>query len=93
MYVILNGRVEIVDEGTVFATLTTGDTFGEMALLSSEPRSATAIAAESTSLFSLNAHTFEELLTKRVAVRLLLNISRTLCERLRDADEVMARRL
>jgi CRP-like cAMP-binding protein len=93
MYVILNGCVNIIDEGAVFATLTTGETFGEMALLSHEPRSATAVAAESTSLFALTAHTFEELLTKRVAVRLLLNISRTLCERLRDADEVMARRL
>ena len=91
MYVILNGKINIVDEGKLFATLTTGETFGEMALLSHEPRSAPAVAEESSSLFALTLRTFEELLTKRIAVRLLSNISRTLCERLRNADEVLGR--
>ena len=91
MYVIMQGKVNIVDEGKVFATLNSGETFGEMALVSHERRSADAIVAEACSLFALSAESFEKLLSKRISVRLLLNISRTLCERLRAADEVLAR--
>ena len=91
MYVILQGKIDIVDEGKVFATLNSGETFGEMALVSHERRSADAIVAEACSLFALSAESFEKLLSKRISVRLLLNISRTLCERLRAADEVLAR--
>ena len=91
MYVILQGKVNIVDEGKVFATLNSGETFGEMALVSHERRSADAVVAEACSLFALSAESFERLLSKRISVRLLLNISRTLCERLCAADEVLAR--
>jgi len=91
MYVILNGKIDIIDDGKVFATLGTGETFGEMALVSRRQRSADAVAAESSSLFALTASAFDELLSKRISIRLLLNISRTLCERLRAADEVLAR--
>ena len=46
MYVILDGRVSIIDPDseTIFATLESGDFFGELALLDEEPRSASSIA-------------------------------------------------
>ncbi len=91
MYVILSGKINIIDQGKVFATLDTGSTFGEMALVSGRARAADAVAVEPSHLFVLPASAFDRLLTKRIAVKLLLNISRTLCERLRDADEILAK--
>ena len=45
MYVILHGEIEIKDpkSGNIFANLSSGDFFGELALLDEEPRSASAI--------------------------------------------------
>ena len=86
MYAVLGGKVAVRDGDKTLATLTTGDMFGEMALIDNEPRSATVVADEDSHLFVLSETTFQTLLTKRVAIRLLLNIMRTLSHRLRDAN-------
>lgn len=86
MYAVLTGTVAVRDGEKDLATLTTGDTFGEMALINSEPRSATVVAAEDSLLFVLSETTFQHLLTKRAAIQILLNIVRTLSHRLRDAN-------
>jgi len=86
MYVVLGGKVAVVDENKVLAELRTGDTFGEMALINREPRSATVVAAEESHLFVLSESTFQRLLTKRVAIQILLNIIKTLSHRLRKAN-------
>ena len=86
MYIVLGGKVEVRDGNKTIATLTTGDMFGEMALINNEPRSATVVSAEDTHLFVLSETTFQTLLTKRVAINILLNIVRTLSHRLRDAN-------
>jgi CRP-like cAMP-binding protein len=91
MYVILSGKVNIMDQCKVFATLEAGETFGEMSLVSELPRAADAVTIEPCSMFVLPSQAFDRLLSKRIAVKLLLNISKTLCERLREADEVLAR--
>lgn len=86
MYVVLGGKVAVMDGDKLLAELRTGDTFGEMALINSEPRSATVVAAEESSVFVLSETTFQNLLTKRVAIQILLNIVRTLSHRLREAN-------
>lgn len=86
IYVVLEGAVEVRDDDKTIATLRTGDTFGEMALLDSEPRSATVTALEPSHLFVLSETTFKHLLTKRVAVQILLNAVRILSHRLREAN-------
>jgi len=86
MYVVLGGEVLVYDGEQCIATLTTGDTFGEMALIDNEPRSATIVAAEDSHLFVLSETTFQRLMTKRAAIRILLNIVRTLSHRLREAN-------
>ncbi len=86
MYVVLAGTVAVRDGVKDIATLSTGDTFGEMALINSEPRSATVVAVEDSLLFVLSESTFQQLLTKRVSIQILLNIVRTLSHRLRDAN-------
>lgn len=86
MYVVLGGQVAVRDGESTLAVLKTGDMFGEMALINNEPRSATVVALEDSHLFVLSETTFQTLLTKRVAIRILLNIVRTLSHRLRDAN-------
>ena len=86
MYVVLLGKVGVVEGKKVIATLATGDMFGEMALVTNEPRSATIVALEDSQLFVLSESTFERLMTKRVAIRLLLNIVKTLSHRIKDAN-------
>ena len=86
MYVVLGGSVAVRDGDKDLAILATGDTFGEMALINNEPRSATVVSAEDSLLFVLSESTFQQLLTKRVAIQILLNIVRTLSHRLRDSN-------
>ncbi len=86
MYVVLGGKIGILDGEKCLATLSTGDMFGEMALVNKEPRVATAKALEDSKLFVLSESTFEYLLTKRVAIRILLNIIATLSRRLKASN-------
>lgn len=86
MFVILSGKVSLFDGPKHLADLRTGDMFGEMALINNEPRSATAVAAESTQLFILSETFFQKLMTKRVAITMLLNIIGTLSTRLQGMN-------
>ena len=86
LYVVLNGSVGVMDGPNLLATLPVGELFGEMALLTNEPRTATVVAGEDCHLFVMNEDSIEQLLTKRIAVRILLNIVRILSHRLRDAN-------
>lgn len=91
MFVVLGGSVGIFDGNRQLAKLTLGDTFGEMSLLMKEPRNASAVALEHSTLLALDERLFQKLLTKRVAVQMLLNMSRTLGGRLSDANKLIRR--
>lgn len=91
MYVVMAGTINLLDGDKLIATLKTGDTLGEMALISNEPRSATAVAAEDSKLFVLTETTFQKLMTKRVAIRILLNIIGTLSNRIRESNKHVTR--
>lgn len=88
MYVIRSGRVRISkrmgDVDRTLAVLDPGDFFGEMAIVSSRPRSATATVVEPASLLSIDAGTLETMLrgNLEIAVRMI----RRLAERLAAAD-------
>lgn len=92
MYVVLGGKLGVFDGEKPIAELRTGDMFGEMALVNKEPRSATVTAIEESRLYVLSESTFDRLLTKRVAIRMLLNIIRTLSRRLMKANQALASR-
>ncbi len=66
MFFISRGSVDVVsqDESTVYATLTDGQFFGEIALLSSTPRTATIKAREYCDLYSLHRTAFERVLSR-----------------------------
>jgi CRP-like cAMP-binding protein len=89
MYVVLSGVIGIFDAKRKLAEVKTGAMFGEMALITDAPRSATATALEDSHLFALNETTFEKLLTKRVAVRILLNIIKSLSRRLLESNQAL----
>ncbi|MBX3176936.1 MAG: cyclic nucleotide-binding domain-containing protein [Candidatus Hydrogenedentes bacterium] len=90
MYVVLGGKLGVFDGEKCLAELRTGDMFGEMALVNKEPRSATVTAINDSRLFVLTESTFERLMSKRVAIRVLFNIIKTLSHRLREANKRLA---
>ncbi|MCA0454264.1 MAG: HEAT repeat domain-containing protein [Chloroflexi bacterium] len=61
MYIIAYGRVRIHDGDQTITYLGEKDEFGELALLDSEPRNASATAVEETHLLRLDQNTFYEL--------------------------------
>jgi CRP-like cAMP-binding protein len=83
MYLIESGVVEvIIGEGSTSRFLThlrRGDIFGEMGLLSDEPRAASILAAMPTLVLELDRPAFTELINLHPTI--LLNISRVLVER------------
>lgn len=86
MFVVLGGSFAILDGAKQLATFRPGDTFGEMSLLLHSQRTATVKALELSHVFVLDQRLFEKLLTKRVAVQLLLNICKLLAKRLQNAN-------
>ncbi|HOQ32470.1 MAG TPA: cyclic nucleotide-binding domain-containing protein [Candidatus Hydrogenedens sp.] len=87
VYLIIQGGVGIYQEEKEIVQLGEGEIFGEMALLTKQPRSATAKAIKDSSFLVFSETSFEKLLTKKTAVRLLLNIINILCERLRNINQ------
>ena len=84
MYIIHKGKVRIHDGGHVFAILEEGDFFGELSLLDTEKRSASATAEEDCILFKLEQEAFYEVLSNNINV--LKAILRTLSQRIRQID-------
>jgi CRP/FNR family cyclic AMP-dependent transcriptional regulator len=87
-FIILDGRADVTIDGKTIAHLNTGDTFGEMALLSKpvELRSATVIAVTDMELLVLETRSFNTLVDMPcVAKRLLGKLS----DRLRETDEAV----
>lgn len=87
LYLILGGSVEVYDGARPIATLSRGDMFGEMALISREPRSAGVRARETSSALVLSNDAIWNVMPREVAIRLLTNIIVTLSARLRRANE------
>ena len=91
LYTLVSGAVGIstwdpVDkQARRLAHLTPPETFGEMALLSAEPRSATATALRDTHLLRLSRTAFEELVADHPQI--LMYFARLLAARLRLAAE------
>ena len=90
MYVVLGGRIDLVDGKKHLTSMRTGDLFGEMAVILNEPRSASAVAGETSRVFVLSESVFEKLMTKRAAIRILLNIIGVMARRIRDMNAKLA---
>jgi CRP/FNR family cyclic AMP-dependent transcriptional regulator len=77
-YLIVEGAVEYLRDGSVLGTFGPGEFFGEMSLLDEAPRSASVRAAEQTQCLMLSSWDFKALLLKKpeIAIKLLEVLSR-----------------
>jgi CRP/FNR family transcriptional regulator len=88
MFIIVSGEVRVfMTKGQVEVELArrkTGDSIGEMALLSKEPRSATVTAIGDVRTLCIDQKSFEALLHDRPDVSLA--VIQVLCKRLKESD-------
>lgn len=91
MYVILTGKIDIVDEFSgykdVIASLGPGEIFGEMAMFErSHVRSTHAVVREPSQVLVLSDDVLSQLLDKKIPKQFLANIIGVLCNRIRRAN-------
>jgi CRP-like cAMP-binding protein len=84
--------VDIHSKNTFIGRCEPGDAFGEMSVLNHRPRTASAIARTPVKVFTLDERQLNQVLEKKVAVRILLNIIHVLSERLENANLHIAER-
>jgi CRP-like cAMP-binding protein len=89
MYVVQSGEVEIRrrvgETERVLAVLSTGEFFGEMAILNARPRSATAVVRSTARLVVIDGRVFEAMLRARPEIA--MRIIKALALRLESANQ------
>jgi signal-transduction protein with cAMP-binding, CBS, and nucleotidyltransferase domain len=88
LFIVLTGCVKVSRGEAALATLEAGDHFGEMALVRSQPRSATVVSDGASELMVIRRADFFEILRKehQLAVKLLWQFLGVLSERLADTN-------
>ncbi|TAK13745.1 MAG: cyclic nucleotide-binding domain-containing protein, partial [Anaerolineae bacterium] len=87
MYILASGRLRVHDGSTFINELGPGEVVGEMAMLDSEPRSASVTAVEDSLLLRLDQEPFYDLMDARIEV--VRGIISVLSGRLRNAVGTM----
>jgi len=92
LFLVLSGQVAVHRGPQTFATLAGGEFFGEMSLVEPSPRSATVTSMTATFLFRLPHDALRELISgdASAASVLLVQIVRTLSDRLRRANQMLS---
>jgi CRP-like cAMP-binding protein len=92
LFLILSGQVAVHKGPQTFATLSAGDFFGEMSLVEPAPRSATVTSMSATFVFRLPHDALRELISSdpHVASVLLVQVVKTLSDRLRRANQMLS---
>lgn len=80
VYVVKSGEVQIVDGNCVFENVPAGGILGEMALISSDPRSATARALGEAAVIPIDQKRF--LFLVQQTPHFSLRVMRVMCDRL-----------
>lgn len=86
LYIVLSGKASVYHNNVLVKPLGTGEHFGEMALVRSQPRSATVRSVGSSEMLILRRAEFFEIIRSqpRIAVKLLWQFTSVLAERLAD---------
>jgi CRP-like cAMP-binding protein len=85
MYIIFKGEVKIHKGDHTFAILKENDFFGELSLLDTDTRSASATTVTEAFLLKIDQEPFYELMESRIEVA--KGIIKTLCRRLKAQNE------
>ena len=90
MYLIASGKVRVFDGSRTFNYLQEGEVFGEMAVLDPEPRSASVVAVDDTTLFKIDQLQLYELIESRLEVAhgIIQVLSRHLRHRMQDLNRL-----
>lgn len=83
----MSSRSKVYDGPKQLALFDKGEIFGELALLDTEPRSATTVAETDALVFRIDQEDFFELMEERDEI--LRNVLRILCTRIRVQNEKM----
>lgn len=88
LFIVLSGRVKVTRGGAQLAAFGPGDHFGEMALVRSQPRSATVVSDGKSELMVIRRGDFFEILRKehQLAVKLLWQFLGVLSDRLAETS-------
>jgi CRP-like cAMP-binding protein len=92
LFLILSGQVAVHRGPQTFATLSADEFFGEMSLVEPAPRSASVTAMSATFLFRLPHDALRRLISEDASAAsiLLVQVVRTLSERLRRANAMLS---
>jgi len=85
MYIIYDGKVNIHKQKKVLVELGEKDFFGELALLDTETRSATATAVTDCILFRIDQEPFYDMMESRPEV--VKGVIKILCKRIRESNQ------
>jgi NTE family protein len=88
LYFVLGGRLRAVAGGRVLSEMSRGESIGEIALLTGEPRTATVIAVRDSELVRISREAFEEIVQKYPKVMHVL--AEIVVRRLRAKERVSA---
>jgi CRP-like cAMP-binding protein len=87
MFAVVDGNVDIIIKGNVVEKIGAGGVFGEMALIESRPRVATALVSADAKLVSVDRRRFEFLVQQNPYFA--LQIMSIMAARLRKMDETL----
>ncbi|MBX3269241.1 MAG: HEAT repeat domain-containing protein [Sandaracinaceae bacterium] len=87
LYFVVAGRVAVRRSGMLLARLGPGETFGEMAVLDAEPRSATVVAEEQTECIAISSDDFYDVLREQSEIA--EGVIRVLTRRLRASGRAV----
>jgi len=82
LFLIISGKVRVHHEEQEIAVLGERQVFGEMALLDSEPRSASVTAVSDVTLLRIQQEDFSDIVTEKAEIA--MGIIKVLSRRLRD---------
>ena len=90
-YIIKDGMIKVEKEGREIATLGSEEPIGEVSFIDSGVRSATITAIQDTVVIKLPSDKFKELMSNsvKIAYKVYKTIAVSLCERLRETNEIL----
>lgn len=90
LYIIIKGEIDIVKGGERIDVMKAGGSFGEMAIIDSQPRSADAIALTDVLVLKMERDDFHEILKQREEVA--IGVIRVLNRRIRNLNQRLLER-